>query len=90
MVLISYVDGMSAQLGFQKPQNRNCQTDKSFNNSVRTSYYVSATRPSWSMLFGGTSAVNCENRTEHTDTLCGQNAEFCTLKKVVHDSHCSL
>jgi hypothetical protein len=26
------------------------------------------------MLFGETVAVYCENRTEHTDTLCGQNA----------------
>jgi hypothetical protein len=26
------------------------------------------------MLFGKTVAVYCENRTEHTDTLCGQNA----------------
>jgi hypothetical protein len=28
------------------------------------------------MLFGETVAVYCENPTEHTDTLCGQNAEF--------------
>jgi hypothetical protein len=27
------------------------------------------------MLCGGTVAVCCVNRTEHTDTLCGQNAE---------------
>jgi ribosomal protein L44E len=26
------------------------------------------------MLFGKTVAVYCENRKEHTDTLCGQNA----------------
>jgi hypothetical protein len=26
------------------------------------------------MLFGETVAVYCENHTEHTDTLCGQNA----------------
>jgi hypothetical protein len=26
------------------------------------------------MLFGETVTVYCENRTEHTDTLCGQNA----------------
>jgi translation initiation factor IF-1 len=25
------------------------------------------------MLFGETVAVYCENHTEHTDTLCGQN-----------------
>jgi hypothetical protein len=28
------------------------------------------------MLFGETVAVYCENHTEHTDTLCGQNVEF--------------
>jgi hypothetical protein len=26
------------------------------------------------MLFGETVAVYCENHTEHTNTLCGQNA----------------
>jgi hypothetical protein len=28
------------------------------------------------MLFGETVTVYCENHTEHTDTLCEQNAEF--------------
>jgi hypothetical protein len=28
------------------------------------------------MLFGETVAVYCENHTEHTYTLCGQNVEF--------------
>jgi hypothetical protein len=28
------------------------------------------------MLFGETVAVYCENHTEHTDTLCAQNAGF--------------
>jgi hypothetical protein len=32
------------------------------------------------MLFGETVAVYCENRTEHTDTLCGQNVGFCSVK----------
>jgi hypothetical protein len=32
------------------------------------------------MLFAETVAVYCENRTEHTDTLCGQNAEFWYVK----------
>jgi hypothetical protein len=50
-----------------------------YTNSVRASqetHYVSATKPNWLMLFGKTAAVYCENRTDHTDTLCGQNAEF--------------
>jgi hypothetical protein len=34
------------------------------------------------MLFGETVAVYCENQTEHTDTLCGQNAEFWYVNSV--------
>jgi hypothetical protein len=34
------------------------------------------------MLFRETVAVYCENHTEHTDTLCGQNAEFCNTNLV--------
>jgi hypothetical protein len=51
--------------------------------SVRKSqetHYVSATKPSRLILFGETVAVYCENRTEHTNTLCGQNAEFWFVK----------
>jgi hypothetical protein len=36
------------------------------------------------MLFRVTVAVYCENHTEHINALCGQNAEFPTLKEVVH------
>jgi hypothetical protein len=32
------------------------------------------------MLFRVTLAVCCENHTEHTDTLCGQNTEFWYVK----------
>jgi hypothetical protein len=32
------------------------------------------------MLLGETVAVYCENHTEHTDTLRGQNAEFWYVK----------
>jgi hypothetical protein len=32
------------------------------------------------MLFRVTVAVYCENHTEHTDTLCGQNTEFWYVK----------
>jgi hypothetical protein len=32
------------------------------------------------MLFGETVAVYCENHMEHTNTLCGQNAEFWRVK----------
>jgi hypothetical protein len=32
------------------------------------------------MLFGETVAVYRENHTEHTDTLCGQNAGFWYVK----------
>jgi hypothetical protein len=46
---------------------------------VRTrqeTHHVSATKPNRLMLFGEAVAVYCENHTEHTDTLCGQSAEF--------------
>jgi hypothetical protein len=32
------------------------------------------------MLFRETVAVYCENHTQQTDTLCGQNAEFLYVK----------
>jgi hypothetical protein len=50
-----------------------------YTNPVRTSqetHYVSATEPTRLMLFRETVAVYCENHMEHTNTLCGQNAEF--------------
>jgi hypothetical protein len=33
------------------------------------------------MLFRETVAVYCENHTEHTNTLCGQNVQFCNVYK---------
>jgi hypothetical protein len=51
---------------------------------LRTSqetHYVTATKPKRLILFGETVAVYCENHTEHTDTLCGQNAESVPHKK---------
>jgi hypothetical protein len=53
-------------------------------NLVRTSqetHYVSTTKPNRLMLFGETVAVYCESHTEHTHTLCGQNAEFVPHRK---------
>jgi hypothetical protein len=50
-----------------------------FKTSVPTSqetHYVSATKSNRLMLFRETVAVYCENHTEHTDTLCGQNAVY--------------
>jgi hypothetical protein len=32
------------------------------------------------MLLGETVAVYCENHTEHTNTFCGQTAEFWYIK----------
>jgi hypothetical protein len=54
--------------------------------SVRTSqetHHVSATETSRLMLFRETVAVYCENHTDHTDTLCGQNAEVLKVEHVV-------
>jgi translation initiation factor IF-1 len=38
------------------------------------------------MLFGETVAVYCENHMEHTNTLCGQNAEtlYIRIQSVPH------
>jgi hypothetical protein len=50
-----------------------------YKDSVRTSqetYYVSDTKPKWLMLLREIVAVCCKNHTEHTNTRCGQNAEF--------------
>jgi hypothetical protein len=53
-------------------------------DSVRTSqetHYVSTTKPNRLMLFKKTVAVYFEYHTEHTDTLCGQNAGFVPHRK---------
>jgi hypothetical protein len=55
-----------------------------YTNPVRTSqetHYISATEPNRLVLFRETVAVYCENHTEHTNTLCGQNAELCNIDK---------
>jgi hypothetical protein len=44
--------------------------------SSQETHYVSAPKPNRLMLFGEIVAVYWENHTEHTDALCGQNAEF--------------
>jgi hypothetical protein len=63
-------------------------------HSVRTSQetrHISATEPNRLMLFGETVAVYCENHTEHTDTLCGQNAEFWYVKEYgIYSNHWAL
>jgi hypothetical protein len=60
------------------------QSSVLYTNPVPTSqgtHYVSATKPNRLMLFRERVAVYCENHTEHTNTLCGQNAEFCNIYK---------
>jgi hypothetical protein len=49
-------------------------------STSRETHYVTATKPNRLMLFRETVAVYCENHMEHTDTLCGQNAEFECVK----------
>jgi hypothetical protein len=54
-----------------------------YTNSVRTSqetHYISATKPHRLMLFRETVAVYCESHTEHTNALCGQNADIFNFK----------
>jgi hypothetical protein len=43
-------------------------------------HYVSAAETNRVMLFRETVAVYCENHKEHTETLCGQNAEVYYVK----------
>jgi hypothetical protein len=45
---------------------------------------VAATKTNRLMLFREAVAVYCENHMEHTNTLCGENAEFNMLKQAVH------
>jgi hypothetical protein len=63
-------------------------------NSVRTSqetHYVSTTKTNRLMLFREIIAVYCENRTEHTDTLCGQNVKGIRVKAGgTYRNHCDL
>jgi hypothetical protein len=43
------------------------------------------------MLFGEAVAVYCENHIEHTDTLCGQNAEILKINECgTHSYHSKL
>jgi hypothetical protein len=43
------------------------------------------------MLFGETVAVYCENHTEHTNTPCGENAQFwCVKAGGTHSNHWAL
>jgi predicted Zn-dependent protease with MMP-like domain len=48
---------------------------------------TSATKPNRVMLFRETVAVYCENRTEHTDTLCGQNAVYINPARTSQGTH---
>jgi hypothetical protein len=53
-----------------------CLYDKLFPHRKWKKSNDCITKPNRLMLFRETVAVYCENHTEHTNTLCGQNAEF--------------
>jgi hypothetical protein len=56
---------------------------RNFFRPVRISqetHYVYATKHNRLMLFRETVAVFCEIHTEHTNTLCEYNVEFCDVK----------
>jgi hypothetical protein len=66
-----------------------------YRSPVRTSQEtrdVSDTKPDRLMLFRETTAVYCENHTEHTTaTICGQNTEFLNAKAGgTYSYHCAL
>jgi hypothetical protein len=58
--------------------------------ATQETYYFSTIKSNWFILSRETVAVYCENRTEHIDTLCGQNAVYinsvCTSQEVHHVS----
>jgi hypothetical protein len=59
-------------------------------NIVRASHetrHVSATKLNRLMLFGEIITVYCENHTEHTNTLCGQNAEYINSVRTSQETH---
>jgi hypothetical protein len=66
---------------------RNTQIYKKSVHTSQETHCVSATKPNRLILFRETDAVYCENHTEHTDTLCGQNAELQSLNPGGTDSH---
>jgi hypothetical protein len=52
-------------------------------DTVRTSqetHYASAKLSNRLVLSGEGAAASCQNHKEHTDTLCGQSAEFLYVK----------
>jgi hypothetical protein len=55
-----------------------------FNFNSQDAHYVSATEPNQLMLFRERVTAYYENHTEHTNTQCGQNAEFTLLEHAVH------
>jgi hypothetical protein len=60
------------------------QSSVLYTNPVHTSqetHYVTATKPNQLMVFRETVTVYCENHTEHTNSLCGLNAQFCNIYK---------
>jgi hypothetical protein len=50
-------------------------------------HYVSATKPNRLMLFREITAVYCENHTEHTNTLCRQNAVYINSVRTSRETH---
>jgi hypothetical protein len=62
-------------------RNMRGQRKRGIVSTSQETHHVTATKPNRLMLFGETVAVYCENHMEHTDTLCGQNAEFLPHKK---------
>jgi hypothetical protein len=63
------VADISSGLSLTPPQDNK----KKYTTSQET-YYFSATETNRLLLLRETVSVYCENHTEHTNTLCGQNA----------------
>jgi hypothetical protein len=80
--LDSSPDSRLPQPGGPGPQEQLClYLNIVYKNSVRTSQ-ATLYKTKELTLFKETIAVYCENNMEHTNTLCGQNAEFCNIYKL--------
>jgi hypothetical protein len=55
--------------------------------TIQETHCKSITKPNPLMLFREIVADYCENHTEHTDTLCGQNAVYINSVRTSQETH---
>jgi hypothetical protein len=55
---------------------KSINTTRQIPRTSQETHYISATETNRLMFYRETVAVYCENRTDHSDALCGQNTEI--------------